>query len=111
MISKEQSEYLDAISRELGEAMSPFQELLMIGFDIERFYEKIGINSRTNNDDTLYGNDDDEDIDPEIEYDYYENELVDGYIENEYGFDEDEEEYRIFKNMLYYHKVRKKYFA
>ena len=109
MITKEQSEYLDAISRELGDAMSPFQELLLLGFNIEWFYRRIY--SRIDNETAEYGNDDDEDIDPTMEYDYEEEVVNYGYIEGEYDFDEENEDLRQLGSILRFNNDRKKYFA
>lgn len=108
MITKEQSEYLDAISRELGDAMSPFQELLLLGFNIEWFYRRIY--SRIDKETAEYGNDDEE-IDPTMEYDYGEENVNYGYIEGEYDFDEENEDLKQLGSILRFNNDRKKYFA
>ena len=85
MIDKELSEILDALTRESGECMLPYQELELFGFS------PIGtLNTRFSND---------EPEDDEIDYD------------EEYEFDEDDEQYALLAQVLRLNNCRKKYFA
>jgi hypothetical protein len=102
---KEENEYLDSIRHWIGYVMTPFQEMMLLGFDIERFYRQ------KDKEIAYYGNDDDEDIDPAMEYEYEEEYEKYGYIEGEYDFDEEDEELKLLDNILRYNNDRNKYFA
>lgn len=94
MIDKEIFELLDAISREKGEAMSPFEELLLLGYYPEK-------RKRIKND-----------IDEEEDYDdFTREEEENGEAEEEYDFDEDDEAYTLLSDILCRNNDRKKYFA
>lgn len=98
MISKELSEILDALTRETGESMLPYQELEILGFS------PLGKSSRLTNSEA---EDDDIDYDDENGNDDYN----DDNIDEEYEFDEDDEEYTLLAEVLRLNNCRKKYFA
>ena len=89
MINKELSEILDALTRESGDSMSPCKELELLGFDP---FGNL----------TSYGDNDDEDDDP----DYSEEE-----IDEEYDYDEADDRYTLLTQILRLYNCRKKYFA
>ncbi|MBQ8336365.1 MAG: hypothetical protein IJY44_02395 [Bacteroidaceae bacterium] len=92
MIDKEESELYDALSRELGEPLSPYEELVLLGvYDAEWDTEPC----------------DDIDEEPESDEGY---EIDSGKAE-EYEFDENDEEYRLLAEVLRYNGNRTKYFA
>ena len=93
MIDKELYEILDALTRETGEGMLPCQELELLGFD--PFGRLRGIKGTA----TLLGADDEEEAES------------DSYIDEEYEFDEDDEEYSLLTEVLRLNNCRKKYFA
>ena len=95
MINKELSELLDAISREKGTPMSPFEELLILGYYPEA--RKRIMNSEV---------DEEEDFDDFIQEDEEYSEA-----EEEYEFDEDEDYYALLQLTLCRNNDRKKYFA
>lgn len=114
-MTKEESELIDALCREKGEAMSPFEELTLLGFD--------------ENGRAKFLNDDNEVIEMEIK----------GVSENlkniwervnsepaepaphkqsknwnrieEYDYDENDERYRLLTEVLRYNHNKVKYFA
>lgn len=93
MLDKELCELLDAISREKGDPMSPFEELLLLGY-YQEFQTK------------------DESEDNEEDYeDYIQEEESSEEVDEEYEFDEDDEEYRLLNFILLRNNDRKKYFA
>lgn len=95
MIDKELSEILDALTRESGECMLPYQELELFGFS------PIGtLNTRFSND---------EPQDDEIDYDN--EEYTESSVDEEYEFDEDDEYYSLLTQVLRLNNCRKKYFA
>jgi hypothetical protein len=98
MINKELSEILDALTRETGDTMSPCKELELLGFDpFGRVYNIKGVVTFGESDDEVadgYGNIDDDD-----------------YIDEEYEFDEDDEQYALLAQVLRLNNCRKKYFA
>ena len=111
MIDKELSEILDALTRETGESMPPYQELEILGFS--PFGELTAIRRARFSD---IDDDDDEFIpqeaeDDDIDYDEENSEDDDGYIDEEYEFDEDDEEYMLLSKVLRLNNCRKKYFA
>lgn len=110
MITKEEQELIDALSREKGEAMSPFEELTLLGY-----YE---------NGKAAFVNENNEVIEMEIEG------VSEGLRElwkrvnddssqphknwekvEEYDFDENDEQYRLLAEVLRYNNNRTKYFA
>jgi hypothetical protein len=94
MIDKEIFELLDAISREKGEPMSPFEELMILGYYPEK-------REHVKND-----------IDEEEDYDDFTREDEEnGEAEEEYEFDEDDEAYTLLSDILCRNNDRKKYFA
>lgn len=99
MIDKEVSELLDAISREKGTPMSPFEELLILGYYPEM--REIRKNNPKN------------EIEYDEDYDDYTQEEDEDFeeVEEEYEFDEDDEEYLLLKSVLLCNNDRKKYFA
>ena len=101
MISKELSEILDALTRETGEAMPPCQELALLGLD------PFGHSSATR--DYTMSLDEAEEEEG-VDYDDY-NTDDDGYVDEEYEFDEDDEEYSLLTEVLRLNNCRKKYFA
>lgn len=107
MIEKELSEIIDALTRETGESMLPYQELEILGFTPlgESIREQIATPSgfRIRFDEV-------EEDDDTLEYDYEEN-SDEGYIDEEYEFDEDDEEYTLLTKVLRLNNCRKKYFA
>ena len=98
MINKELSEILDALTRETGDTMSPCKELELLGFDpFGRVYNIKRVVTFGESDDEVadgYGNIDDDD-----------------YIDEEYEFDEDDEQYALLAQVLRLNNCRKKYFA
>lgn len=98
MINKELSEILDALTRETGDTMSPCKELELLGFDpFGRVYNIKGV--------VTFGEDNDEVADE------YGNIDDDDYIDEEYEFDEDDEQYALLAQVLRLSNCRKKYFA
>ena len=94
MIDKEIFELLDAISREKGDPMSPFEELLMLGYYPEK-KEHFK-----------------DDIDEEEDYDdFTQEDEENGDAEEEYEFDEENEAYTLLNRILCRNNDRKKYFA
>lgn len=94
-IEKEKSELYDALSRELGEAMSPYEELVLLGIydaDIEPF-ERIA-----------------EDYDEYPDYDEG-FEISYGESDEEYDYDENDERYSMFTDVIKLNNDRKKHFA
>ena len=91
MIDKELSEIIDALTRESGDSMPPCQELELLGFDA--FGRLRGIKGTV----TLVGAEDEAESD--------------GYIDEEYEFDEDDERYSLLTQVLRLNNCRKKYFA
>lgn len=110
MITKEEKELIDALSREKGEAMSPFEELTLLGY-----YE---------NGKAAFVDKNDKVIEMEVE----------GVSEGlralwervnssqpappknwnrveEYDFDENDEQYKLLTEVLRYNNNRTKYFA
>ena len=102
MIDKELSEIIDALTRESGDSMPPCQELELLGFDA--FGRLRGIKGTA----TLLGADDEEE--EGVDYDDY-NTDDDGYVDEEYEIDEDDEEYSLLTEVLRLNNCRKKYFA
>ena len=98
MIDKELSEILDALTRESGESMLPYQELEMFGFS------PLG-KSSTHGTVCAAGEAEDDEIDYDDD-DYNESE-----VDEEYEFDEDDEEYTLLTQVLRLTNCRKKYFA
>ena len=91
MINKELSEILDALTRESGESMLPYQELELLGLSpLGEF-----ANSEA----------------PDDEIDYDDEEYSESNAEEEYEFDEDDEEYTLLTQVLRLTNCRKKYFA
>ena len=111
MIDKELSELIDALTREDGEPMPPYQELEILGFN------PLGEAVLYQRKKFTFSDDDDEDFipseaeDDEIDYGEEENEENDGYIDEEYELDEDNEEYSLLVKVLRLNNCRKKYFA
>ncbi|MBO5865501.1 MAG: hypothetical protein J6Q73_05570 [Bacteroidaceae bacterium] len=118
MINKELSEILDALTRETGESMLPYQELEILGlsplgesspipsmpYTIRRDSDYDFTGSRVENDDIDYDEESDDNYDDYEEYD-------DGEDEEEYEFDEDDEKYDLLTQVLRLNNCRKKYFA
>ena len=100
MIDKEVCELLDAISREKGSPMSPFEELLILGYYPE-MRELVTVIPKN-------GSEEEEDYD-----DYAQEEDEDEFeeVDEEYEFDEDDEEYLLLKSVLRRNNDKKKYFA
>lgn len=113
MIEKELGEILDALTRETGESMRPFQELEILGFDpLGRTHDgrqKLSYDAFDDeyDDDFLPGEAEEEDG---VEYNDYDSDN-NGYIDEEYDFDEDDEEYRLLTDVLRLNNDRRKYFA
>lgn len=99
MIDKELSEILDALTRESGESMLPYQELELFGLT------PLGKTSIMQNTMPTDGNAEDD----EIDYDDEEYSQTDA--DEEYEFDEDDEEYTLLTRVLRFNNCRKKYFA
>ncbi len=99
MIDKELCEILDALTRESGESMLPYQELEIFGFSP---LGKSG-NSQRN----MFAGSEVED--DEIDYD--DEEYNESSVDEEYEFDEDDEEYSLLTKVLRLNNCRKKYFA
>jgi hypothetical protein len=100
MINKELSEILDALTRETGDTMPPCQELEMLGFD--PFGRLHCIKGAT----IFAGHDNDE----ESRHNGHSSD-DDGYTDEEYEFDEEDERYRLLVQVLRLSNCRKKYFA
>ena len=98
MIDKELSEILDALTRESGESMLPYQELEMFGFS------PFGKSSTHG---TVFTAEEVED--DEIDYD--DDDYSESEVDEEYEFDEDDEEYTLLTQVLRLTNCRKKYFA
>lgn len=98
MIDKEVCELLDAISREKGYPMSPFEELLILGYYPE-VRELVTVFPKNDSVD-----EDDYDEQEEEEENFEE-------VDEEYEFDEDNEEYLLLKSVLRLNNDKKKYFA
>ena len=93
MIDKELSEIIDALTRENGDSMPPCQELELLGFDpFGRLRSIKGTVAFVESEDGEEGEDD-------------------GYIDEEYEFDEDDERYSLLTQVLRLNNCRKKYFA
>ena len=93
MIDKELSEIIDALTRENGDSMPPCQELELLGFDpFGRLRSIKGTVAFVESED----GEEDED---------------NGYIDEEYEFDEDDERYSLLTQVLRLNNCRKKYFA
>lgn len=113
MIEKELGEILDALTRETGESMRPFQELEILGFDpLGRTHDgrqQLAYDTFDDeyDDDFLPGEAEEEDG---VEYNDYDSDN-NGYIDEEYDFDEDDEEYRLLTDVLRLNNDRRKYFA
>lgn len=102
-INKEQSEYMDAVSRELGDAMSPYEELTLLGFDMNSFYGNrrgVPADNRIN----LADN-------PDEEYDFEDDEDIEGVVDEEYEFEDENEEYSMLSGILKLNNDKRKYFA
>ena len=99
MIDKELSEILDALTRESGESMLPYQELEIFGFS------PLGKSSSTQR--AMLA--DSEADDDEIDYD--DDDYSESSVDEEYEFDEDDEEYTLLTQVLRLTNSRKKYFA
>ncbi len=91
MIDKELSEIMDALTRESGESMLPYQELELLGLSPLGEFA------------------DGEAEDDEIDYD--DEEYSESEVDEEYEFDEDDEEYTLLTRVLHLNNCRKKYFA
>ena len=108
MISKELSEILDALTRETGESLLPYQELEIFGLGPLGESSSHGYrNSKVDDDDIDYDNDSDDDYDDYDDYEEYDN----GEVDEEYEFDENDEEYALLTQVLRLNNCRKKYFA
>lgn len=113
MIEKELGEILDALTRETGESMRPFQELEILGFDplgrTQDGRQQLEYDTFDDeyDDDFLPGEAEEEDG---VEYNDYDSDN-NGYIDEEYDFDEDDEEYRLLADVLRLNNDRRKYFA
>lgn len=107
MIEKELSEIIDALTRETGESMLPYQELEILGFTplgesrSDRIATPSGYNIRF---DEVEEDDDSDIFDDDDNGD-------EGYVDEEYEFDEDDEEYTLLTKVLRFNNSRKKYFA
>ena len=99
MIDKELSEILDALTRESGESMLPYQELEIFGFS------PLGKSSDRQRERFA----DSEAEDDEIDYD--DDDYSESNVDEEYEFDEDDEEYALLTHVLRLNNCRKKYFA
>ncbi len=100
MIGKELSEIIDALAREKGESMLPYQELELLG------YSPLGESDSTHTpslSSTTYDEDDEE-------YDEYDSD-EDSQVDEEYEFDDDDEEYTLLSKVLRLTNCRKKYLA
>ena len=98
MINKELSEILDALTRESGESMPPYQELELLGFSpFGKWGDIQGC---------VFA--DSEAEDDEIDYD--DEDYNENNAEEEYEFDEDDEEYSLLTEVLRLNNCRKKYF-
>ena len=95
MIDKELNELLDAISREKGTPMSPFEELLMLGYYPEAQERRARSEA-----------DEEEDYD-----DFTQEDEENSETEEEYEFDEEEDYYELLQSTLCRNNDRKKYFA
>ena len=107
MINKELSEILDALTRESGESMLPYQELEILGFS------PLGESSHKHL--SMYNDDDDDEFIPseseDDEIDYDDDDYDGSNTDDEYDFDEDNEEYSLLTRVLRLTNCRKKYFA
>ena len=107
MINKELSEILDALTRESGESMLPYQELEILG------YSPLGKSSQKRL--SMYNDDDDDEFTPgeaeDDEIDYDDDDYNGSDAEEEYEYDEDNEEYTLLTQVLRLTNCRKKYFA
>lgn len=100
MINKELSEILDALTRETGDTMPPCQELELLGFDpFGRLHCIKGA--------TIFAGHDDEE---ESRHNGHSSD-DDGYTDEEYEFDEEDERYSLLVQVLRLSNCRKKYFA
>ena len=102
-INKEMCEYMDAVSRELGEAMSPYEELMMLGFDVKGFSGK--------RDRLLTHSDKETTDDMEDDYDFEDDGNVEEIVDDEYDFEDENEEYSMLSGILRLNNDRRKYFA
>ena len=107
MINKELSEILDALTRESGESMLPYQELEILGFS------PLGKSDQKRL--SMCNDDDDDEFIPEEaeddEIDYDDDDYNESNVDEEYEFDEDDEEYSLLIQVLRLNNCRKKYFA
>lgn len=110
MITKEEKEIIDAISREDGEAMSPFEELILLGF-----YEGNRAKFVNRNNEIIEMelggefsalNEIWEKIEAEAD-----KPIKDWNKVEEYDFDENDEKYRLLADILKLNCDRRKYFA
>ena len=99
MIDKELSEIMDALTRESGESMLPYQELEIFGFS--------PLGKSDNSQRNMFAGSEVED--DEIDYD--DEEYNESSVDEEYEFDEDDEEYSLLTKVLRLNNCRKKYFA
>ena len=107
MINKELSEILDALTRESGESMLPYQELEILGFS--------PLGKARHKHLSMYNDDDDDEFIPseseDDEIDYDDDDYDGSDTDDEYDFDEDNEEYSLLTRVLRLTNCRKKYFA
>lgn len=92
-LSKEESELYDALSREFGEPMSPYEELVLLGI-----YEAEW------NEEPYDESDGDYEIDEGYEISYDEG-------CEEYEFDAGDEQYRMLAEVLWLNNDKRKHFA
>ena len=106
---KLQAEALGTADLKRGNAAKLFTKLF--AFDIRWFYKHIGRYSHVDYEREVYGDDDDEDILPTLDYCPEEAEETETFIDDGYDFDEDDEDYRTPGSMLHHNCDRDKYFA
>lgn len=102
MIKKELSEIIDALARESGESMLPYQELELLGYGPQgesNCIHRSSVNFTADDEDDEEYDDDDYDADDESR------------VDEEYEFDDDDEEYSLLSKVLRLNNCRKKYLA
>ena len=100
---KRQTEALGTAYLKRDNAEKLFTKLF--AFDIRWLYRHVDYEKE------VYGDDDDEDILPTLDYGPEEEEETGTFIDDGYDFDEDDEDYRTPGSVLHHNCDRDKYFA
>lgn len=120
MITKEEKELIDALSREKGEAMSPFEELTLLGYygngkkafiNDEKETAETSLESMSEKIEELLERIESGSIKPNIQEKEEEMPKKNWNRVEEYNFDENDEQYRLLTEVLKYNHNKTKYFA